>query len=305
MARFCRRRLRNRPLARTGPRKRHCETPAVSIQPLSRLPTQTRTAITLPSAIASELITHAERSGLVFERNSHDVDANTTHAGCSSRTDGSWDRCVAPWLLFDQAETPEERADIFFTLSDDELQSGARLSNVLDGERKAVEQLVGRATLIQAEIAGTVAAILDYLVARRLLLDEFIDATHYFDDVAPEEKIAFVATVATAKEVAQVAIEFLVTKAGPKLLEQVPIVGLAVGAADLVNEMRVKRRDFRERSAQIRERTEALIGRNATSEILDLEADLALNAENPIKLRDMVGMLEEFLRQSASEHETR
>jgi hypothetical protein len=206
---------------------------------------------------------------------------------------------------FAQAETAEEQAEILFTLSDDELQSGARLSKVLDSERKRVEQLVRRATLIQAEIAGTIVAILEYLVARRLLLDEFIDATHYFDEVPPEEKIAFEETVDAAKRVAQVAIEFLVTKAGPKLLQQVPIVGLAVGAADLVNDMRIERRDFRERTVLIRERTEALIGRNATTEIFDLGEDLDGDAEKLIKLRKMVAMLDQFLQQSASENEPR
>ncbi len=199
-----------------------------------------------------------------------------------------------------QAETPEERAELLFTLSDDKLRSGARLREVLDGERERLEPLVGRATFIQAEIADTVAAILDYLVARRLFLDRFIEATKYFDDVAPEERIAFEATVATAAEAAKVAVEFLVTKAGPKLLEQVPIVGMAVGAASLANEMRVKRREFRERSVQIQERAKTLIGRNETDEVIDLEKDLARDAKKLAELRDMVGMLEEFLRQSAS-----
>jgi hypothetical protein len=202
-----------------------------------------------------------------------------------------------------QAETPEERIELLFNLSDDELRSGARIREVLDSELERLEPLVGRATLIQAEIAGTVAAILDYLVARRLFLAQFIEATKYFDDVAPEERVAFEATVATATEASKIAIEFLVTKAGPRLLEQVPIVGMAIGAADIVNEMRSKRREIRERSAQIRERADTLIGRNMTDEVIDLEKALAQEAVSLAELRYMVAMLEGFLRQSASERE--
>lgn len=204
-----------------------------------------------------------------------------------------------------QAATAEERAELMSTLGDDELQSAARLREVLDDERRQLESLVGRATLIQAEVAGTVAAILEYLVARRLYLDRFIESTKYFDDVAPLERIAFEATVATAAEATKVAIEFLVTRAGPKLLEQVPIVGLAVGAAGVANEMRVKRREFRERSVQIQERTKALIGRNATDDVLDLETDLAQDAEMLAQLRALVEMLEEVLRQPVSDQEGR
>jgi hypothetical protein len=203
-----------------------------------------------------------------------------------------------------KADKPEERVELLLTLSDDELRTGARLRDVLDNERERLDLLVERAIFIQAEIADTLASILDYLVARRLFVDGFIKATEYFDDVAPEERMAFAATMAGAAEAAEIAIEFLVTKAGPKLLEQVPIVGIAVGAASLVNEMRVKRREFRERSAQIRERAKTLIGRNATDEVIDLEKDLAGDAEKLVELREMVGMLEEFLRQSASDSES-
>jgi hypothetical protein len=199
-----------------------------------------------------------------------------------------------------QAKTFQERVEVLSTLSDDERQALERGREALASERQQLKLLVARATLIQSEIAGTVAAILDYLVARRLFLDRFIEATKYFDDVAEEERTAFEATVTSAVEALKVAIDFLLTKAGPKLLEQVPIVGLALGAATLVNEMRVKRREFCERSVQIQERTEALIGRNASSEMLDLENDLTEDAEKLVALSNMVGMLEEFLRQSAS-----
>ena len=90
-------------------------------------------------------------------------------------------------------------------------------------------------------------------------------------------------------------VEVVATKAAPKVFEQIPVVGLGFAGADLVLEMRKRRKEFHRRAEELRTLAAAPEKRGATDEVWKLGRNLTADLTNLAELKALVEALGQWL----------
>jgi hypothetical protein len=196
------------------------------------------------------------------------------------------------------AQTPEDRFGLFAALSDEELnelRGVTDVSKIFNVELAKIQGIIEREIAAETEIAETFNAIRDFLQARQEVLENYLRATDYFNGLEPKEQTGREASWEAAKEAAKIGIEVVATKAGPKVLEQIPVVGLVIAGGDVVLEIRKKRQEFRRRVEELRARAAAKEGRGATDEVWKLGRELTADLRNLAELKALVEALGQWL----------
>ena len=196
------------------------------------------------------------------------------------------------------AQTPEARWELFAALSDKELKElrgVTDMSEMFNVELAKLQGIIEREIAAEMEIAETFDAVRDFLEARQEVLENYLRATDYFNGLEPKEQTGREASWEAAKEAAKIGIEVVATKAGPKLLEQIPVVGVVIAGGDLVLEMRKKRKEFRQRAEELRGLATAREARGATDEVWKLGRNLTTDLKNLAELKALVEALGQWL----------
>lgn len=197
------------------------------------------------------------------------------------------------------AETLEARLEFLGSLSVEDLarirSSATEASKRLHDELAALQDTIGHVIVAEAAIADTFGALQHFVEARTLALQRFVEATDYFRGLEPTRLSGRDVTFAGLKEGAKVAFEFTVTRLGPKILEQVPIIGVGISFHDLVQDMREKTKELQRRAEELQKLAVAHVARGETDEIFLLGRELKADIEMLRALNAYVDQLEHSL----------
>jgi hypothetical protein len=196
------------------------------------------------------------------------------------------------------AQTPEARVEVFAALSDEELEELRRVTDMSERfnvELAKLQGIIEREIAAETEIAETFDAVRDFLEARQEVLKNYMRATDYFSGLEPKEQIGREASWEAAKQAAKIGIEFVATKAGPKVLQQIPAAGMVFAGGELVLEMRKRRKEFRRRAEELRRLATAREARGATDEVWTLGRNLTTDLTNLAELMALVEALGQWL----------
>jgi hypothetical protein len=228
------------------------------------------------------------------------ISALVAHRKTAEKTRDDVQRIVAFSELLSNAPTNEARVEILLRLSDNDLETFrngfTHITTSLNEELVKLGGIAEHEIAVSAAIAETLGATREFLEARQQVLENYLKATDYFRGLEPKVHTASEATRRATKETAKIGIEFVATKAGPKVFEQVPVVGLVIAGIDLVLEMRKKRDEFHRRAEELWAKAAALRARNETDEIDDLGLGLANDIQSLADLKELVRVLDQSLR---------
>jgi hypothetical protein len=219
------------------------------------------------------------------------------------RNQENFERLLRFSVQIRSARTRDELVEVLLALSPDDLER-LHAASIDTGEsfNEELAKLQGIAELeilAETEIAETFDTVREFLEARREVLKNYVKATDYFSGLEPERKMGRTATKQTVIKSAKVAGEFFVTKVLPKSAQQIPAVGIPVAAAEIMNEMRKTRKEFREKTEHLRELATAREARGATDEIYYLGRTLSGDTRRLAKLKAQVERLGELVAELA------
>lgn len=212
---------------------------------------------------------------------------------------GDIERILLPFVdRLANAQTAEARFEVFAALSDQELEGLRRVTDMsgrFNVELAKLQGIIEREIAAETEIAETFDAVRDFLEARQEVLENYMRATDYFSGLEPKEQIGREASWEAAKQAAKTGIEFVATKAGPKVLQQIPAAGMVFAGGELVLEMRKKRKEFRRRAEELRRLATAREARGATDEVWKLGRNLTADLTSLAELKALVEALGQWL----------
>jgi hypothetical protein len=223
--------------------------------------------------------------------------AFAAHQKTVEESRGEIERSLVPFAdRLANAQTAEARFEVLTALSDKELAELRRVTDMSERFNAELAKLQGIIRLeiaADAAIAETFDSVRDFLEARQEVLENYMRATDYFSGLEPKEQIGHEFGWEAMKQAAKVGIEFAATKAAPKALEQIPVVGMGFAGTDLVLEMRKSRKEFQRRAGELRRLATAHEARGATDEVLALGRNLDLT--NLAELKGLVEALGQWL----------
>lgn len=223
--------------------------------------------------------------------------AFAAHQKTVEESRGDIERSLIPFAdRLANAQTAEACFEVLVALSDKELAKLRRVTDMserFNAELAELQAIIRLEIAAEAEIAETFDSVRDFLEARHEVLVKYMRATDYFSGLEPKEQIGRKAGWEAMKQAAKVGIEFAATKAAPKTLEQIPVVGMGFAGIDLVREMRKSRREFQRRAEELRRLATAHEARGATDEVWALGRNLDLT--NLAELKALVEALGQWL----------
>lgn len=251
----------------------------------------------LPVLIAVQQVASKVSADQFLTKARTTASAFAAHQKTVEESRGDIERSLVPFAdRLANAQTAEARFEILVALSDKELAELRRVTDMSERFNAELAELQGIIRLeiaAEAEIAETFDSVRDFLEVQQEVLENYMRATDYFSGLEPEKQIGREAGWEAIKQAAKVGIEFAATKAAPKALEQIPLVGMGFGGADLVLEMRKSRKEFQRRAEELRRLATAHEARGATDEVWALGRNLDLT--NLAELKALVEAVGQWL----------
>jgi hypothetical protein len=226
-------------------------------------------------------------------------EAIAAHQKTVEESRGETEGTLLPFLdRLVNAQTAQARFEVLVALSDKELQELRRVSDMSDRfnvELMKLQEIIEGEIAAETEVAETFDAVRDFLAARQEVLEKYLRATDNFSGLEPNARAGREAGWEGAKQAAKVAIEFVATKAAPKVFETIPIVGIAFAGGDLVLAMRARRNEFRRRAEELTKLAKTRTARGETDEIFELGRNLSADLTNLAELKALVDELGQWL----------